>query len=184
MKSLCLRKTRQRSREGPRSASAWHKTAKAKVVCTAHTVWVVHTPKHDRKRSRRSQIVGSFSAGRYALACSRTAQSWRARALTLSLRGMGAPATVGQPATAQPSSHACHAHAPLAHDGAQRRFASGTPRDELATYPARRHALSVCRMCFRGGLGTPANGLPMRHRGRGARALSSSASLIVRIAHR
>ena len=38
---------------------------------------------------------------------------------------MGAPATVAQPATAQPRSHACHAHDPLARDGAQRRFAQG-----------------------------------------------------------
>jgi len=38
---------------------------------------------------------------------------------------MGVPATVGQLATAQPCCHACHAHAPHAHDGAQRRFAQG-----------------------------------------------------------
>ena len=46
-------------------------------------------------------------------------------AMMLALREMSAPATVGQPATAQPCSHACHAHAPHARDGAQRRFAHG-----------------------------------------------------------
>ena len=45
--------------------------------------------------------------------------------LTLLSLGMGVPATEGQPATAQPCFHACHAHDPLARDGAQRRFAQG-----------------------------------------------------------
>jgi hypothetical protein len=74
-------------------------------------------------------MAGAFNSGRYALACSRTVQTWRGRALTLLSLGMGVPATVDQPATAQPRSHACHAHAPHARDadGAQRRFAQGRP---------------------------------------------------------
>ena len=52
----------------------------------------------------------SSNAGRYALACSRTVQCWRGRALTLLLLGMGVPATVGQLATAQPC---CHMHVML-----------------------------------------------------------------------
>jgi hypothetical protein len=60
-----------------------------------------------------------------AAVTTRTVPSWRGRARTLSLLGIGVPATVGQPATVQPCSHACHAHAPHAHDGAQRRFAQG-----------------------------------------------------------
>ena len=58
---------------------------------------------------------------------------------------------------------------------------AGTPREELATYVAQRHALSVAGMRFRGGLGTSGNGLAMQHRKRGARALDSSTSPI---AHR
>ena len=121
-----------------------------------------HVPRFDRllHAARCSSMAGVLLGGRYALACSRTAQSWRARALTLSLRGMGAPATVGQPATALPCSHACHAHAPLAHDGAQRRFASGTPIDELATFLRGgvrsawlQYVYELCWACLPTGLG-------------------------------
>ena len=105
--------------------------------------------------------------------------------MMLALRGMSAPATVGQPATAQSCSHACHAHAPHVRDGAGCAvpLCSWTPRDELATISARRRALSVAAVRLRPVLGTPANGLGMRHRERGARALDSSTSPMVRIAH-
>ena len=61
---------------------------------------------------------------------------------------------------------------------------TGTPRDELATFSARRRALSVAAVRLRAILGMPANGLGMRHRERGARALDSLTSSMVRIAHR
>ena len=136
------------------------------------------------RRSKQSSCSRAFSAGRHALACSRTVQSCRGRALTLLSLGMGEPATVGQPAPAQPCSHACHAHAPHAHDGAQRCLLAETPREELSTFSARRCALSVAAARLRAALVTAANGLAMRHRERGARALDSSTSPMVRIAHR
>ena len=131
-----------------------------------------------RRSKQRPSCSRAFSVDGLALACSRTVQSWRGRALALSSLGMGAPATVGQPATAQPRSHACHAHAPHAHHGALRALLAGMPREELATCSVRHHALSVDRMRLRGGLGTASNVLVMRHRERGARALDSSTSLI------
>ena len=87
--------------------------------------WAIALAQAPRRSKQWSSCSRAFSAGRYALACSRTVQCWRERALTLSLLGMGAPATVAQPATAQPRSYACHAHAPHAPDGAQRRLAQG-----------------------------------------------------------
>ena len=58
-----------------------------------------------------------------------------------------------------------------------------TQRHEMMTFPARWRALSVSAVRLRLVLGTTAKGLAMRHRERGARALDSSTSLIVRIAH-
>ena len=89
-----------------------------------------------------------------------------------------------RPATAQPCSYACHAHAQHARDGAPHRDTSHTPREKLATNSARRRALSVAAVRLRAVLGMPANELGMRHRERGARALDSSTSPMERIAHR
>ena len=58
-----------------------------------------------------------------------------------------------------------------------------TQRHELMTFFALRRALSVSAMRLRAGLRTSVKGLAMRHRERGARALDSLTSLIVRIAH-
>ena len=58
-----------------------------------------------------------------------------------------------------------------------------TQRHEMMTFPARWRALSVSAVRLRLVLGTTAKGRAMRHRERGARALDSSTSLIVRIAH-
>ena len=58
-----------------------------------------------------------------------------------------------------------------------------TQRHELMTFSARWRALSVSAVRLRLVLGTTAKGRAMRHRERGARALDSSTSLIVRIAH-
>ena len=58
-----------------------------------------------------------------------------------------------------------------------------TQRHELMTLFAFRRVLSVAAVRLRLMLGTTAKGLAMRHRERGARALDSSTSLIVRIAH-
>ena len=58
-----------------------------------------------------------------------------------------------------------------------------TQRHELMTLFALRRVLSVAAVRLRLMLGTTAKGLAMRHRERGARALDSSTSLIVRIAH-
>ena len=104
-----------------------------------------HVPRLDRLQHavRCSSMAGSFNSDELAPACSRTMQSWRERALTLSLLGMGAPATVAQPATAQPRSHACHAHAPRARDGAQHAICWEPPREDLMTFSARRRVLSV-----------------------------------------
>ena len=87
--------------------------------------WAIALGQARRRSKQRLGCSRAFSADAMTLACSRTVQCWRGRALTLLSLGMGAPATVAQPATAQPRSYACHAHAPHAPDGAQRRLAQG-----------------------------------------------------------
>ena len=56
---MLFRENEQRRVEGPGSASASHQIANVSSVCTARTSWLVHTPKRDRKRFTRSDLLGT-----------------------------------------------------------------------------------------------------------------------------
>jgi hypothetical protein len=104
---------------------------------------LLHSAKRDVDRCYASAAGVPSVRRTSAAATTGTVQSWRVRALTLPLLGIGAPATIGQPATAYPCSRACHAHAPHAHDGVLNCTLAGTLREELVALVARRRGLSV-----------------------------------------
>jgi hypothetical protein len=129
-KSLLLRNSEQRRREGPAAGPGRHRIAEAKVVCSADTLGPLHTPKNGRKRFSRSQVSGSLSDAGLGAPRTWPVQSWWVRARARSLCGMSVPGVAPMHAARERCMHACPVHALHAHRGrspcARRRAGHGS----------------------------------------------------------
>ena len=100
---LLFRKKEQTALEGSRRASVRHWSGRGVATGSGRKVALlpVEGPISIRRRVQEQEHPPAGRLQEFlALAHSRAVQSWRASALTLSLRGLGVSATVGQPVIA------------------------------------------------------------------------------------